>query len=260
MDNPIRKILYALVRGIPDSFDQCIKPEVDPQPIDIALARAQHRAYVEALSLLGGVVIMLPPDDRYPDCPFVEDTAVVLDGRALIARPGAPSRRGEVAAVSEILGHFLELTHMDAPATLDGGDVLRIGHKIFVGRTARTNDAGIEALAVWAGNDYEVIPVPLGEALHLKSVINYLGKKTVILSGNGVSASVFSGFEVIEIGDAEVGLLSFLPIYETVFLPSDCLKTKRLFEERGFLTITLDVSEIRKAQAGLTCMSVLFEA
>ncbi len=260
MDNRKQKTLYALVRGIPDSFDQCIKPELGPQPIDIPLVRAQHRAYVEALSLLGGVVIMLPPDDRYPDCPFVEDTAVVLDGRALITRPGAPSRRGEVAAVAEVLGHFLELTFMDAPANLDGGDVLQIGDKIFVGRTNRTNDAGVAALADWAGKSREVVPVDLAGALHLKSIVNYLEKGIVVISGCVADPPVFSKFNILKAPDDEAARLSFLPLGEHVLLPMDCPEAVRLFQKEGFTPIPLDISEIRKAQAGLTCMSVFFEA
>jgi len=251
---------YALVREIPDSFDRCIKPEVNPQPIDVGGARAQHLAYREALSSLGYTLIVLSPDNLYPDCPFVEDTAVVLNGRALITRPGALSRRGEVGAVAEALCHFLELTRMEAPATLDGGDVLRIGHKIFVGRTNRTNDEGIATLAAWAGSSYEVTPVNLEEALHLKSVVNHLGKGIIFISGKGVDTAVFSGFEVVEIKGREAKRLSFLPVGNTVFLPSDCPETRALFESKGFTTIPLDIYEIRKAQAGLTCMSVLFEA
>ncbi len=260
MDNQRQKTLYALVRGIPDSFDQCIKPEVGPQAIDIPLARVQHKAYVDALSLLGCVVIMLPPDDRLPDCPFVEDTAVVLGGRALITRPGAPSRRGEEAAVAEVLGHFLELTFMNVPATLDGGDVLQIGGKIFVGRTDRTNGAGIATLARWAGETCEVVPVPIGDALHLKSVANCLGDKTIVLSRTGIDRSIFSGFEVTEADENEAEGLSFLSMDNVVLLPSDCPKTRKMFEAMGRTVISLDVSEIRKAQAGLTCMSVFFEA
>ena len=251
---------YALIRGIPDSFDRCIKPSTNQQPIDINRARAQHRAYREALTNLGYTVVALPPDAQYPDCPFVEDTAVVVKDRALITYPGAASRRGEVTATGEVLRHFLKINRMGPPATLDGGDVLQIENKIFVGRSTRTNEKGIEALAKWAGADRDVIPVPLGDGLHLKSVVNYLGKGIVVVSGGGFYISTFSAYDVVSIKDEEAPLLSFLPLGKSALLSSDCPETRKVFESRGFNTIPLDASEIRKAQAGFTCMSVLFEA
>jgi dimethylargininase len=250
---------YALVRGVPDSFDRCIKPSTN-QPIDINRARVQHRAYREALSHLGYTLLVLPPDDHYPDCPFVEDTAVVIKNRVLITFPGAPSRQGEAAASKKALQHFLKVDSMEPPATLDGGDVLQIGNKIFVGHSSRTNKKGIETLTRWAGADYNVISVPLGEGLHLKSSVNYLGKGIVIVSGGGFDSAVFSDYDVVSVQGGEAARLSFLPLGETVLLPSDCPETRSVFESRGFNTIPLDISEIRKAQAGFTCMSVLFEA
>jgi len=251
---------YALIRGIPDSFDRCIKPSTNQQPIDINRARAQHRTYQEALANLGDTVIVLPPDVQYPDCPFVEDTVVVVKDRALITYPGAASRQGEVTATGEVLRHFLKINRMKPPATLDGGDVLQIENKIFVGHSTRTNEKGIKALTRWAGADRDVIPVPLRDGLHLKSVVNYLGKGIVVVSGGGFDISTFSGYDVVSIKDEEAPLLSFLPLGKSVLLPSDCPETREVFESRGFNTIPLDASEIRKAQAGFTCMSVLFEA
>jgi dimethylargininase len=251
---------YALVRGVPASFDRCIKPEDDPQSIDVPLARQQHRRYCEILSELGRTVLFLPPDDKLPDCPFVEDTAVVAGSRALITRPGAESRRGEVTATAEVLGHFLDLARMEAPAILDGGDVLRVDDTIFVGRTERTNDAGIRALAEWAGESWTVVPVELSGALHLKTIVNALDGNTVVISGGGVDPDIFSSYKVLEVPVNEAARLSFLPVGGHVLLPMDCPETGGMFQEEGFTLIPLDISEIRKAQAGLTCMSVLFEA
>ena len=251
---------YALVRGIPGSFDRCIKPERDPRPIDVPLARQQHRRYCEILSDLGWTVLWMPPDEEQPDCPFVEDTAVVADGKALITRPGAESRRGEVLATAEVLGHFLDLTRMEAPATLDGGDVLRVDDTIFVGRTDRTNDAGIRTLTEWAGESWTVVPVELSGALHLKTIVNALNDERVVISGEGVDPAVFSGRQVLKVPREEAARLSFLPLGDRVLLPLDCPETGKLFQKEGFTLIPLDISEIRKAQAGLTCMSVLFEA
>ncbi len=251
---------YALVRDIPESFDQCIKPEGNPQPIDVALARQQHARYYEALLARGRILLHLPADARFPDCPFVEDTAVVVGNRALITRTGAESRRGEVQATREVLKHFLKTERMEPPATLEGGDVLQIGEKIFVGRTARTNEAGIQALSRWAETSRKVIPVTLSGALHLKSLVNALGKDTVVVSREGVDLAPFSGFKILCAPPDEGDRLSFLPLGDDVLLPRDCPKTATLFQEAGYHPVPLDLSEIRKAQAGLTCMSVLFEA
>jgi len=251
---------YTLVRGIPDSFDQCIKPEGNPQPIDVPLARQQHRRYCEILSDLGKTVLFLPPDDRFPDGPFVEDTAVVVEDRALITYPGAASRRGEVVASAEVMRHFLELTQVESPATLEGGDVLQVGTTIFVGRTERTSDAGIAALSDWAGSSRRVIPVDIAGALHLKTIVNALGDDVVVLSGEGVDSSIFSDYRILKAPEEEAKRLSFLAIGDHVLLPMDCPETGKMFQKEGFTLIPLDISEIRKAQAGLTCMSVLFEA
>ena len=251
---------YALVRGIPASFDRCIKPKGDPRPIDVPLARQQHHRYCEILLEHGYTVLFAPPDTYLPDCPFVEDTAVVVGNRALLTRPGAASRRDEVAATGEILRHFFDLTRMDPPATLDGGDVLKVGATLFVGRTDRTNDTGIAVLRDWTGSSRTVIPVDLENALHLKSVVNTLREDTVVISGDGVDPTVFSDYKVLKAPEDEGKRLSFLPLGDHVLLPMDCPETGRLFQKEGFVLIPLDVSEIRKAQAGLTCMSVLFEA
>ncbi len=251
---------YALVRGIPDTFDQCIKPKKNPKPIDVSLARQQHRRYCDILSDRGWVLLSMPPDNTLPDCPFVEDTAVVVENRALITRPGAPSRQGEVTLTHEVLKHFLQISRINPPATLEGGDILQIGNKIFVGQTTRTNAAGIQALSNWIGATRDVIPVELSGALHLKSVVNSLGGATVVISGEEIDPTPFSGFDILTLPEKEAERVSFLPLGKDVLLPADCPLTAKLFQEAGYRLILLDISEIRKAQAGLTCMSVLFEA
>ncbi len=250
---------YALVRKIPACFDNCIKPIAKEQHINTPLAAEEHQSYCETLSSLGITLIVLSPDETLPDCPFVEDTAVIVGKKALITRPGAESRRGEVTATAEVLGHFLELTWMEAPATLDGGDVLQVGNTIFVGRTDRTNEAGIEFLTSWAGPQRTVIPIEVTNALHLKSIANVINGNTIVLSGKNLPKTYFSPFTVLYAPDEETERLSFLQIGNHVLLPSDCPETGKLFEEKGLILHSLNISEIRKAQAGLTCLSVLFE-
>ncbi len=250
---------FALVREIPDSFDRCIKPQEDPQRIDIPLARFQHKAYCQALSQMGLELIRLPSDERHPDCTFVEDTAVVIGDRAIMTRPGAESRRGELTAVREMLALVKHIDQIAEPATLDGGDVLQAEDVVFVGLSKRTDQDGFSQLkTLLKQNDLRVVPVPLGKTLHLKTSCNYLGKGLMVVNDFDFDPAVLKDFDIIQPDPSEAARLSFLPAGESVLLPDDCSQTRETFERRGWKTTVLGLSEIRKAQAGLTCMSILF--
>ena len=249
---------FALVRGIPDTFDQCIKPFDDPQSIDLDRARFQHGAYCQTLSRLGFELIALPPDTRYPDCAFVEDAAVIVDEKAILALPGAESRRGEVEAVRETLARHREIDQIQPPGTLEGGDVLRAEDCLFVGITERTNLEGLRQLKVLLAHRVRVIPVPMGKTLHLKTACNYLGKGIMVVNDFDFDPAILSDFEILKSDPRETKKLSFLAAGEAVIVPDDCPRAQEEFEKRGFRTNPLGVSEIRKAQAGLTCMSILF--
>ena len=257
--DPVRR--FALVREIPRTFDRCIKPLEDPQIIDVDLARSQHREYCNALSRLGFELIVLSADDRYPDCVFVEDTAVVVGNRAIVTRPGAASRRGEVEAVCEALEPYKGIKRIHSPGTLEGGDVLVAGDWLYVGLTERTNQEGFDQLkALLEGTARRVVPVPMGRTLHLKTACNYLGHGLMVVNHLDFSPDVLSDFEILMTDPAEAWKLSFLPVDGSVLLPDDCPRTREEFERRGWRTIGLGLSEIRKAQAGLTCMSILFRS
>lgn len=252
---------FAIVREIPDTFDQCIKPLESPRAINVELARIEHQKYREALSHLGFELIVLPADSRYPDCPFVEDTALVIGDRTIITRPGAESRRGEVEAVCEALTPYKRVERIAPPGTLDGGDVLWAEDQLFIGLTERTNREGFRQMeALLKESPLHVVPVPMGKTLHLKTACNYLGKGLMVVNYFDFDSKVFSNFEIIQVDPSERPKLSFLSIDESVLLPEDCPKAGNEFEKRGWKTITLPLSEIRKAQAGLTCMSILFWA
>jgi dimethylargininase len=251
---------FAIVRKIPATFDQCIKPLDSPLDIDIDLARLQHQKYCDTLSKLGFELIILPADNRYPDCPFVEDTAVVIGERAMITRPGAPSRRGEVAVVRHALAPYKRIEQIQPPGTLDGGDVLLAENHLFVGLTERTNQEGFSQMeALLKQSHIRMTPVPMGRTLHLKTACNYLGKGLMVVNHFDFSPSLLSDFEVILSDPSEASRLSILPVGEFVLLPEDCPKAQNELERRGLRTIMLGLSEIRKAQAGLTCMSILFQ-
>ena len=193
------EVKQAIVRGVPDTYDGCIRAP-GAGPIDTGLARAQHARYAAFLEGRGLDLTLLEGDPEYPDCCFVEDTAVVAAGAALLCRSGAPSRRGETAAVGEVLARTCEVTTVTAPGTIDGGDVMRLGKRFYVGRTERTNADGIDQLsAVFVPLGFEVIPVEDLEVLHLKSACTPLGDDAVLACPSDMDTGVFDGVRVVEV-------------------------------------------------------------
>lgn len=177
----------ALLRDVSPSIALCELTYIERQPIDYARAVEEHEGFARVLRDLGLEVISLAGDAHYPDCCFVEDTAVVLDEVGVVTRPGAESRRGETSVVSEALAAWRPVVTVEPPGTLEGGDVLVMGRKIFVGRSRRTNAAGIQALrAVVSPHGYDVVPVAVTGCLHLKSAVTALGEGSVIVNGDWI--------------------------------------------------------------------------
>src|SRR5688500_126987 len=165
-------MLVAITREVSPSLGDCQLTHVARTPIDVVRADAQHRAYQRVLASLGCRVLTLQAEPSMPDAVFVEDVAIVLDEVAVMTRPGAESRRGEGASVAELLSRYRPLRHIEAPGTIDGGDVLRVGRTIFVGQSGRSNAVGIAQLqTVVAEFGYRVQPVPIRGCLHLKSAV-----------------------------------------------------------------------------------------
>ena len=247
----------AIVRDVPPSFDEALCAA--PVPIDVARAAEQHAAYRAALASWGLTVERLPADATYPDGCFVEDTAVVAGKLAVITRPGAPSRRGEVDAVAAALAQYVELSWMEGPATLDGGDVLRAGKRFVVGRSARTNEDGIAALrAAVAPRGYEVRAVPMEEGvLHLKCVCSPLADDLVLVAEGTIDPAAFAPARVIVVPRDEAYAANAVAWNGRALLPAGHPRTKRLVEAAGFTVTELDNSELRKADSALTCLSVL---
>jgi dimethylargininase len=250
--------MRALLRSIPDSFVDALA-EVRPEPpIDAALARAQHAAYADALRACGAAVEVLPADEACPDCVFTEDTAVVCDGVALIARPGAPSRRAETPAIARALAASHELVRMAEPATLDGGDCMRVGRTLYVGRSARTNADGIAQLAR-AFPALRVVPVELpAGVMHLKCVCTPLGDDRIALAMDSIPASTFDA-SIVWIPAAERYASNVVAIGSHAIVPEGYPGAHEALTQAGFTLHPVPASEVRKADGSLTCQSILLD-
>jgi dimethylargininase len=246
----------AIVRGVPDSFDDCIKPH-GGGPIDINLAREQHAHYCTTLETLGLELIRLDPDDRFPDSCFVEDTAVAGRGWAVVCHMGASSRRGEEAAVGALLSG-LRLHRLEPPATLDGGDVIFDDDKLYVGVTGRTNDAAVRWLRnVLSAEGVEVVPVPVSGVLHLKSDCTRVAPGLFLMSDSLEGAEPFARHDKLVVPQEESYAANCLSANGTVIVSEGFPRTRELIESRGFPTRTLAMTEFRKAGGSLTCLSLL---
>ena len=253
-------MLNAITRGVSPGLANCELTFVARQPIDLARAREQHRAYEEVLRRCGAQVISLPPEPDLPDSMFVEDAAIVLDELAVILPLGTPSRRPEAASLAQALCKFRQLEYVRLPGTVEGGDVLRIGKKLFVGLSKRTNAEGIRQLAsTVGGHGYEVVDVAVMGCLHLKSAVTCLGRNTLLGNRAWFDSARFAGYQWIDVAAEEPHAANALAVGDTIVFPKSFPRTRERLEARGFAVTPLDISELQKAESGLTCSSLLFE-
>jgi dimethylargininase len=252
-------MLRALTRQVGSSFASCELTFLDRQPIDVAKAIEQHRAYEACLTELSVRVTSLPADPAFPDGVFVEDPAIVLDEIAIITRPGAESRRGETEGIAQALSPFRELRYIREPGTLEGGDVARIGKALYVGLSKRTNHEGIAQLSeLLKPFSYRVVPVEVKGCLHLKSGACWAGGDVILANCEWIDTSQFRDFKIIDVPDDEPSAADVLPIGDTLLVPSGFPRTCEILEAAGIKVRPIDVSELQKAEAGVTCMSLLF--
>jgi len=253
-------MVIAVTRPVSSSLASCELTHRRREPIDVARAAAQHHAYEGLLSALGASVVQVAAAPESPDAVFVEDTAVVLDEIAVMTRPGAPSRRAESAAVASLLAAYRSVHSVTAPATLDGGDVLRLGRTLFVGRSSRTNDVGIEQLrGLVAVFGYLVVPIEFAGCLHLKSAVTALGDVLLLMNPAWVSRAAFPGCEVIGVDEREPDAANALRVGDTIVHGSQFPRTGARLRERGLRVATTDCSELAKAEGAVTCCSLIFE-
>ena len=258
----------ALLRQVSPALARCELEHLARQPIDLGAAESQHREYGALLARLGYEVRTLAAEERFPDCVFVEDTALVLPEVTVLARPGAASRRGEVEAVGAALAELrprLPEARIDAPGTLDGGDVLRLEgdsrRRVFVGRSRRTDGDGIGQLRDHlALHGYEVVPVAVSGCLHLKTAVTQIGPGRLLANPDWLDLSPFLGLDVLAVDPAEPFAANALLVAGRVVYPRAHPRTRRRLEEGGIAVETVEVAELEKAEGGVTCCSLLFEA
>jgi len=251
----------ALTREVSPSIDRCELTHVERRPIDLEAARAQHAAYENQLREAGCRVTRLPADETVPDSVFVEDIAVVFDEVAILTRPGAQSRRLETPIVADALRAHRRLVRIDSPGTIDGGDVLTIGRRVFVGESARTNALAFERLAaVLQPIGYSVTPVHVTGCLHLKSAVTQLADDTVLVNRRWLAGDCFDPLKLIDVDESEPHAANALRIGNRVIYSSAFPRTRRRLEALGIGVVPVDVGELAKAEGGVTCCSLIFDA
>jgi dimethylargininase len=251
----------VLVRNVSQRYPDCLRSDSESR-IDLALARTQHEAYVATLLALGLRVDRVPSDDESPDACFIEDTAVVTGAHAIVTHPGAPSRRAEVEPVARELARDCEVLRMEPPATLDGGDVLRIGERLFVGLSTRTNRAGVDALARGASPDgLSVEAVSVRGGLHLKSACTLASPSLLLydprLIGEADLAPIRAaavGVELLPV--VEPAGANVLALGRAVITSAAAPRTAEALERRGLDVRAINVSELHKGDGALTCLSL----
>jgi dimethylargininase len=246
----------SLIRPPSSRLAEGIVTHIGRTAVDVARARTQHAAYADALAASGWAVQPVPAADDCPDSVFVEDTVVACEDLAVLARPGAEVRRPEVAGVADVVGALgLRVARIEAPGTLDGGDVLQVGPVVYVGRGGRTNGAGIRQLrALLAPLNRTVIAVPLRRVLHLKSAVTALPDGTFLLRPDLVPAELFPAVRPVP----EEGGCHVVPLDgDRVLIAASAPRTAALLEDLGFTPVVVDISEFEKLEGCVTCLSVL---
>jgi len=251
----------ALTHVVSPSISRCELTYLAREPIDFEKAVHQHSAYCSSLERAGARVIELTENSGHPDGCFVEDNAVVVEEVAVIASMGAASRRGEVEAVERVLSEYRPISRIEAPGSLEGGDVIVAGKRVFAGVSPRTNIAGIEELStILKRHSYEVSATSMRDCLHLKSACTFIGDNTLLANPQWVDLRQFDGFRLLEIAESEAWAANALRFGQTVFMGSQFPESAEIVRHAGFDVELIDISELIKAEAGLTCSSIIFDA
>ncbi|MHA1134853.1 MAG: dimethylarginine dimethylaminohydrolase family protein [Candidatus Thorarchaeota archaeon] len=247
---------HAIVRPPSKSYRKCISSHPLHHKLDFNLALEQHEKYCTTLSELGLDLIRLPPEDDYPDSCFVEDTAIVHGNKVAIARPAKASRQGEETSIEDALKDYKQTRRIEAPGTIEGGDVIHLEDSLISGLTQRTNIDGINQTSSWLGVQIDVIED--FRIIHLKSYVTFVGADTFVTTKHFAEHPLFSDYSKIIIPEHEDYAANTLTCNGSVLVPAKHFDSIQLLKDAGFDVISLDVSEFEKCEGALTCLSILF--
>jgi dimethylargininase len=252
-------MLLAVTRPVSEALSRCELTHLNRTPIDIDLARTQHRAYEGALEEAGCTIVRVEAAPDLPDAVFIEDTAVVLDEVAVITRPGAESRRAETVAVADLVGRHRRLRFIEPPGTIDGGDVLVVGRTVFIGLSARTNEAAIGQMrTILQPHGYAVHAVPVTGCLHLKSAVTALADDRLLVNPDWIRHEALAPFDLVDIDLREPYAANIVRAGGALIYPAAFPRTRERLERLGFRVQAVDVGELAKAEGAVTCCSLIF--
>lgn len=248
----------AITRAVSAALGHCELTYQPRVPIDVEAARAQHREYEQALEAAGYRVERLDSDASMPDSVFVEDMAVVLGEMAILTRPGAESRRGEMPAIAAALAAHRALHAVQPPGQVDGGDVLVVGRRVFVGRSTRTNRAAAVQIRRFVGPfGYDVVETEVRGCLHLKSAVTALDDERLLVNPEWIDAAAFEGFEQVEVAAAEPSAANVLRLADRIIAPRAFPRTAERLSRLSYRVELVDASELAKAEGAVTCCSLI---
>ena len=252
--------LVALTRAVSPSLANCELTHLERVEIDIARARAQHAAYEDVLRTSGVHVEHVAAAPDAPDAVFIEDIAIVLDELAVLTLPGATSRREERPGVERALATYRAIERLESPATLDGGDVLRVGRVLYVGRSGRSNDEGRAQLQRAVERfGYDVVGVDFSGCLHLKSAATLLGDRLLLVNPNWVSIDAFVGCAALDVDPLEPHSANVLRVGDTVIASAQYPRTNARIADLGIQLAPVDTTELAKAEGAVTCCSLVLD-
>jgi dimethylargininase len=254
-------VLVAITRAVSPTLAECELTHQVREPIDVAKAVAEHAVYEETLRSCGATIVHAPPEPSLPDAVFVEDAALVFAETAVMTRPGAPVRRREVQSMAKVLSAYRPLFAIQPPGTLDGGDVMVVGRTIYVGLSSRTNHDGIAQLDTHLSEwGYAVIPVPVTGCLHLKSAVTPVADNLLLINDRWVKPECFGSMGMVTVAPGEPHAANALLIGAAVIYPTHYPATAERLDRAGVRLVPVPCGELAKAEGGVTCCSVLFEA
>ncbi len=253
-------MLVAITREVSPAIGDCELTHLERSSIDVGVARNQHEAYTATLADLGCRIEQLPAEPDLPDSVFVEDVAVVLDEVAIITRPGAESRRGERLTIEQALLPYRPLEYIQAPGTIDGGDVLVAGRDVWIGLTSRSDQHAVGQFhRAVTHYGYRVHTAEVTGCLHLKSAVTAVDAETLLVDPTWVDVSQFSGRRCLTIDPSEPGAANVVRVSDAVVAAATYPRTAQCLADTGYEVHTVDASELARAEGALTCCSLLFE-